>query len=306
MDRLRNLVESQQFSRELLDQLFITADDMRKNPGKYSDFMKGKIMVVFFYEESSRTRGSFQSAMLRLGGNVIATDDARFSSVAKGESFESTIMTISEQGDLLVLRHNEVGSSDLAAKLTDKPVINAGDGRGQHPTQALLDVYTIQRELGSVDGKRIAIVGDLANGRTVRSLAYLSSRYKDMHLTFVAPPRLRIGNDIKAHLVKNNVPFVEDTDLNKVLPDADVIYMTRIQKERMSAEDYNDSKGLYGIDERNLHLVRPDARVMHPLPYVEEIKLPLTTEMKDPRIAYFRQAHNGTFARMALLHHLFS
>lgn len=305
MERLKNLVESQQLSRGLLEELFLTANDMREKLGKYSDFARGKIMVVLFYEESTRTRLSFQSAMLRLGGNVIVTDNARaFSSVAKGESFEDTIRVVSAYGEAVVLRHDEVGSSNLAAQLIDKPVINAGDGRGQHPTQALLDVYTIQREFGSVDGKKIAIVGDLANGRTVRSLAYLCSKFKGIHLTFVSPPRLRIGNDIKAHLAEHNMPFIEEDDLNKVLPKADVIYMTRIQKERMSGDDYNASKGLYVIDESNLGLIRGEARIMHPLPHVEEIKLPISIEKRDPRIAYFRQAENGLYARMALLHHL--
>ena len=305
MERLKNLVRSQQFSRELLEHLFLLANKIRENPGNYRDVLSDKIMAVLFYEPSTRTKLSFESAMLKLGGNVIGTENAKeFSSAAKGESLEDSIRVVSAYCDVIVLRHNETGASELASQVAGVPVINAGDGRGQHPTQALLDVYTIQRELSTVDGRRIAVVGDLANGRTVRSLAYLCSKFNNISFTFVSPPNLKIGDDIKEHLIEHNVSFTEESDLNKVLPRADVIYMTRIQKERMTAEDYNASKGLYVIDESNLVLIRKDARIMHPLPHVEEINLPISVETTDARVAYFRQAENGLYVRMALLHHL--
>lgn len=262
-------------------------------------------MDIIFYESSTRTRKSFEVAMKMLGGQATVTENAKeFSSAAKGETLEDTVRVIEAYSDIIVLRHPDLGSSELASKLVDIPVINAGDGKGQHPTQALLDVYTIWKEFGKVDGLRVAMIGDLANGRTVRSLAYLSAKFNKMELTFVSPPNLNIGNDIKSYLIEHNLPFTEENDFNSVIPEVDVIYMTRIQKERMSPEDYNKSKGKYILNQKNLKLVRKDARILHPLPHVEEISLPITIEENDPRVAYFRQAENGLYTRMALLHHL--
>jgi aspartate carbamoyltransferase catalytic subunit len=302
MKKLNYLIESQQFDSELLFGLFKRADQLRVAP---SSSMRGKVLATLFYEPSTRTRLSFESAMLRLGGSVLSTENAKeFSSAIKGESMEDTARIVSAYADGIVIRHYEEGSSKLAAQVASKPVINAGDGRGQHPTQALLDLYTIYREIGRVDKFTIAMVGDLANGRTIRSLAYLLGKFKEIKIIFVSPSNLKVGADIKEYLSRHEVDFVEEDDLSKVLPTVDIIYMTRIQKERMSIEDYEKAKGKYVINTESLSLIKPSARIMHPLPHVDEISLPLEVESKDKRVAYFRQAENGLYVRMALLEHL--
>jgi aspartate carbamoyltransferase catalytic subunit len=257
-------------------------------------------MAALFYEPSTRTRLSFESAMLRLGGRTMGTDNAReFSSAAKGETLEDTIRIVSGYSDVIVLRHHEEGAARRAAAVSDVPVINAGDGKGQHPTQALLDLYTIKDELGSVDGVRVAMVGDLANGRTVRSLAYLLGKYRDVKITFVAPAAVGMRQDIKDHLDENGVDWVEEPDLDAVLGRVDVVYQTRIQKERFADEaEYQQVKGVYTITPREMSLLSPKAILMHPLPRVDEIDPSVDT---DPRAAYFRQARNGVQIRMALL-----
>jgi aspartate carbamoyltransferase catalytic subunit len=238
--------------------------------------------------------------MLRLGGRTIGTDNAReFSSAAKGETLEDTMRIVSGYADVIVLRHNEEGAARRAAAVSSVPVINAGDGPGQHPTQALLDLYTIRTELGHVDGLRIALVGDLANGRTVRSLTYLLSKFRDVAVCFVAPPQVAMRQDLKDHLDEHHVPWAETRDLGSVLPKVDVVYQTRIQKERFTSEAaYLEVKGVYRIDAQTMSLLRKDAIVMHPLPRVDEIAPEVDA---DPRAAYFRQARNGLFIRMALL-----
>jgi len=205
---------------------------------------------------------------------------------------------------VIVLRHNEEGAAKRAAGVSSVPIINAGDGPGQHPTQALLDLYTIRQELGRIDGIRVAMVGDLANGRTVRSLTYLLSKFKDIRVWFVAPPQVAMREDLKALLTENNVPWIETEDLDAVLPEVDVVYQTRIQKERFTDQKaYLALKGIYRIDIRSLGLMRKYAIVMHPLPRVDEIAPEVDA---DPRAAYFRQAHNGLHIRMALLNILLS
>ena len=298
--RLRHVVESQQFSRPLLEELLDRADEMKRQPHNFSGRLAGQVMAALFYEPSTRTRLSFEAAMLRLGGRTMGTDNAHeFSSAAKGETLEDTIRIVSGYADVIVLRHNEQGAAKRAAAVSSVPVINAGDGPGQHPTQALLDLYTIRDELGHVDGIRIAMVGDLANGRTVRSLTYLLSKFRDIRICFVAPPQVAMNDDIKVHLDEHHVPWVETEDLDAVLPQVDVIYQTRIQKERFSDEAaYLALKGIYRIDASTLGRMKKDAIVMHPLPRVDEI----ATEVDaDPRAAYFRQARNGLYIRMALL-----
>ncbi len=298
--RLRHIVESQQFSRALLEDLFVLADDMKSQPHRYSGRLKGQLMAALFYEPSTRTRLSFEAAMLRLGGRTMGTDNAReFSSAAKGETIEDTIRIVSGYADVIVLRHYEEGAARRASAASSVPVINAGDGPGQHPTQALLDLYTIRDEIGHVDGIRIAMVGDLANGRTVRSLTYLLSKFRDIRVCFVAPPQVAMRPDIKDHLDEHHVPWVETQDLDSVLPQVDVVYQTRIQKERFADEEsYRAVKGIYRIDERAMSLLRNSAIVMHPLPRVDEISPEIDA---DPRAAYFRQARNGMYIRMALL-----
>ena len=300
VSRLQHVIESQQFSRPLLEELLDRADDIKREPHKFSGRLNGRVMAALFYEPSTRTRLSFEAAMLRLGGDTMGTDNAReFSSASKGETLEDTIRIVSGYADVIVLRHNEEGAARRAAAVSTVPVINAGDGPGQHPTQALLDLYTIRDELGHIDGIRIAMVGDLANGRTVRSLTYLLSKFRDIRICFVAPPQVAMRDDIKDHLDEHHVPWVETQDLDAVLPQVDVIYQTRIQKERFSDEaSYLALKGVYRIDASTLAQMKKEAIVMHPLPRVDEIAPEVDA---DPRAAYFRQARNGLYMRMALL-----
>lgn len=298
--RLRHVIESQQFSRALLEELFARAEEMKREAHRFMGRLNGQVMAALFYEPSTRTRLSFEAAMLRLGGLTMGTDNAReFSSAAKGETLEDTIRIVSGYADVIVMRHNEEGAAKRAAAVSTVPIINAGDGPGQHPTQALLDLYTIRDELNRIDGIKVALVGDLANGRTVRSLTYLLSKFKDIKVWFVAPPPVRMRDDLKSHLDEHHIPWVETEDLDSVLPEVDVVYQTRIQKERFgSLEAYNAVKGVYRIDKRSLELMRKYAIVMHPLPRVDEIDPEVDD---DPRAAYFRQARNGLHIRMALL-----
>lgn len=299
---MKHIIESQQFSKEILFNLFKKADEMKIN---YTKSLNGKIMASLFYEPSTRTRLSFESAMQKLGGLVIGTENAReFSSAVKGESLEDSIRVISKYVDVIVLRHFNEGSAKIASNLSNVPIINAGDGKGQHPTQSLLDIYTIYKELNRIENIDIAIVGDLANGRTARSLCYLLAKFKNIKIIFVSPENLKMNDDIKNYLTKKNIKFKEEADLNKIISDIDIIYMTRIQKERMDSETYKKANGKYIINEENLKLVRDYARILHPLPHVEEINLPIDIENNDKRIAYFRQAENGLYVRMALLDHL--
>jgi aspartate carbamoyltransferase catalytic subunit len=258
-------------------------------------------MATLFYEPSTRTRFSFEAAMHRLGGRVMSTESAaEFSSVAKGETLEDTIRIMNGYADVIVLRHHELGSAKRAATVSHVPIMNAGDGAGQHPTQALLDLYTIRKEIGSIDGLQIAMVGDLAQGRTARSLAYLLSKYSNVKMYFVAPTVLKMKDDILAHLRERNVWYTEETELERVLPEVNVVYQTRIQKERFGDRiaDYEQCRGVYILDEQSLGLMKPNAIVMHPLPRLDEITMGVD---RDPRAAYFRQAQNGLYVRMALL-----
>ena len=299
---LHHVIEAQQFDVPTILHLIETTREMENvvSGGGTSQF-HGRIMATLFYEPSTRTRFSFESAMHRLGGSVVSTENAaEFSSVAKGETLEDTVRILNGYSDVLVLRHYEVGSAKRAASVSRIPVINAGDGAGQHPTQALLDLYTIHKEIGSIDGLRIAMVGDLAQGRTVRSLAYLLSKFQDIRIYFVAPPLLKMKEDILVHLREKGVWYTEETDLDKVLPEVNVVYQTRIQKERFGDRigDYEQCRGVYLISAESLRLMKADAIVMHPLPRLEEITMEVD---RDPRAAYFRQAQNGLYVRMALL-----
>ena len=302
MARLFHVIEAQQFDRKLLSEIFSATKEMEEVVSRYgSNILNRRIMATLFYEPSTRTRLSFEAAMQRLGGEVITTESAQeFSSAAKGETLEDTIRIVEGYSDVIVLRHYESGSARRAADVASVPIINAGDGPGQHPTQALLDMYTIQKELGRLDGLSVAMVGDLANGRTVRSLAYLLAKYKDIKLYFVAPPVVRMKDDIKAYLRRHKVPFEEEDDLLEVAQKVDVVYQTRIQRERFGdrIEDYEQARGKYIVDAKLMEVLPEHARVLHPLPRVDEI----TPEVdSDPRAAYFRQAHNGLYIRMAVL-----
>ncbi len=299
---LFHVIEAQQFDVPTLLHLIKTTQEMenvvaRGGTGEFSS----KIMAALFYEPSTRTRFSFETAMFRLGGKVISTENAsEFSSVAKGETLEDTVRILNGYADVLVIRHYEVGAAKRAASVSRVPVINAGDGAGQHPTQALLDLYTIHKEIGAIDGLRIAMVGDLAQGRTVRSLAYLLSKFQGIKIYFVAPPLLKMKEDILSHLQERNVWYTETTDLDKILPEVNVVYQTRIQKERFGDRiaDYEKCRGVYVINSESLRLMKSDSIIMHPLPRLDEITMEVDS---DPRAAYFRQAQNGLYLRMALL-----
>lgn len=301
--QLDDVIEAQQFDRETLNAIFEVARSMETIEGNSSgsQMLKGYLMATLFYEPSTRTRLSFESAMKRLGGDVLTTENAReFSSAAKGETLEDTIRTVEGYSDIIVMRHFESGAARRAAATASIPVINAGDGPGQHPTQALLDVYTIEREIGKLDGIRVGLVGDLANGRTVRSLAYLLAKYEDVKIYFVSPEVVKMKDDIKEYLTSKGVEWEESSDLMEVASKCDVVYQTRIQKERFGEkiDRYEAARGKYIVNQDVLKVMQKHAVVMHPLPRLDEITVDVDS---DPRAAYFRQAKNGLYIRMALL-----
>jgi len=293
---MHHLTKTQQFTRSSLDQLFALASELEK---KRDDSLKGKILASLFYEPSTRTRFSFESAMMRLGGNVLTVENARESSSdVKGETLEDTIRVMNCYADIIVLRHPEEGAAERAAKVSNIPVINAGDGTGQHPTQALLDLYTIHRELGRTDGVNIAIVGNLKYYRAARSLSYLLGKFNDIHLTLVSAPALRMRDDIKAYLKKHGVTFTETDDMLSAMKTADVIYQTRMQKEWMSPEEFQNLAGKYIITRPLADSMKKGAIIIHPLPRVGEIM----PEVDDsPHAVYFKQVGYGHSVRMALL-----
>jgi len=294
---MEHIIKAQHFNRELIEQIFLVANELEI---KTDNCLRGQIMASLFYEPSTRTRLSFESAMLRLGGNIISTENAReFSSAVKGETLEDTIRVVSNYVDIIVLRHFEAGASAKAVQVSHVPIVNAGDGAGQHPTQALLDLYTIKRELRKIDGITIAFVGDLKNGRTVRSLAYMLSKYRAITMYFISPKELKIGEDIKAYLEKHDVRYMESMSLNPIVSKCDVIYQTRIQKERFDdIHEYERLKGIYQIDKVLVENMKPYAILMHPLPRVDEI-LPEVDSLS--KAVYFKQTYYGLLVRMALL-----
>ncbi|KAM7252144.1 hypothetical protein ACFE04_024027 [Oxalis oulophora] len=349
--QLNDVIEAQQFDRDILSAIFGVAREMEKieknSPG--SQILKGYLMATLFYEPSTRTRLSFESAMKRLGGEVLTTENAReFSSAAKGETLEDSIRTVEGYSDIIVMRHFESGAAKRAAATAGIPIINAGDGPGQHPSQwkhfrfwkdetngckpqalenvmsrghtmnclvglvvvclqqdrcdvmALLDIYTIEREIGKLDGINVALVGDLANGRTVRSLAYLLAKYENVKIYFVSPDVVKMKDDIKNYLTSAGVEWEESTDLLEVASKCDVVYQTRIQKERFGEriDLYEEARGKYIVNKDVLKAMQKHAVVMHPLPRLDEITVDVDD---DPRAAYFRQAKNGLYIRMALL-----
>jgi aspartate carbamoyltransferase catalytic subunit len=301
---MEHFIESQQLTPEIIFEIFNIADEFKMDES-YEPILKDKIIATLFYEPSTRTRLSFETAVLRLGGKVITTENAKdFSSAVKGETIEDTARILSSYADAIVIRHYEEGSAKIASSVSKIPVINAGDGKGQHPTQALLDIYTIYKEIGRLEGLKIAIVGDLASGRTARSLCYLLGKFPGNEVIFLSPEHLKMKEDIKEYLTKHGVSFREEKNLDEVLPEVDVVYMTRIQKERITLDEYNNAKGKYVINSNNIGLLKKDSRILHPLPKIDEINLPVEVEQKDPRVAYFRQAENGLYIRMALLAYL--
>lgn len=299
---MKHIVAVEQFEREWILDLFAAADGMKSI--RASDRLLGdRILATLFYEPSTRTRLSFESAMLRLGGQVVSTENAReFSSAIKGETVEDTVRIVAGYADGIVIRHHEQGAAARAAAISPVPIINGGDGPGEHPTQALLDFYTIQDELGQLDNLKVALVGDLRFGRAVRSLALLFRLTHGVELLFVSPDAVPMGDDVRHALESAGVRFRDEPDLDAALREADVVYQTRIQRERFATpEEYHAAQGVYVIDEASMRQLGERAIVLHPLPRVDEISPEVDT---DPRAAYFRQARNGVFIRMALLHQL--
>ncbi|MBW5447679.1 aspartate carbamoyltransferase [Cohnella sp. CFH 77786] len=299
--KLYHVLGAKQFDRAELERLFAASQEMEGVVSAGGDKrLSGKIMTTLFFEASTRTRLSFESAMHRLGGSVIGTENAaQFSSAIKGETLEDTIRIVTGYSDVIVMRHTEIGAAKRAAKVAGIPVINAGDGAGEHPTQALLDAYTINKEFGRIDGLKIAMVGDLTYGRTVHSLSYILANYQDVMIYFIAPENVQIPGYVKQYLDEMGIRYQETNDLNAVAGSVDVVYQTRIQKERFpSVEEYEKAAGKYIIDLALLDRMRKDAIVLHPLPRAGEIAEEVDA---DPRAAYFRQAHNGLYIRMALI-----
>lgn len=296
----KDILSVKQFSRQDLEYIFGVAHEMREmvlRVGTF-DLLKGKILANLFYEPSTRTSSSFTSAMERLGGSLIPINEVHYSSVAKGESLPDTIRTLECYADVIVLRHPEIGASALAAKYAQKPIINAGDGVGEHPTQALLDLFTIYEELGEVDGLIVTMLGDLKYGRTVHSLARLLSLY-DVKINFVSPDILKIPSEIINEIEVNGTTQAEYHDLEVVVPETDVLYVTRVQKERFKdLAEYEKVKSAFVITPDTLNDAKERMIIMHPLPRVGEISMEVDD---DPRAAYFRQMEYGLYVRMALL-----
>lgn len=296
----KDILSVRQFSPEVLTYVFGVADEMRTLVDRFgsADLLQGKIMANLFYEPSTRTSSSFMAAMQRLGGQVIPINSVQFSSVSKGESLADTVRTLECYADVIVLRHPEVGAAANAAKWAHKPIINAGDGVGEHPTQALLDAYTIRQELGTMSGLTVGMLGDLRFGRTVHSLTRLLLN-SDVTFRFVSPRLLRMPEEIRQEVAGAGDVFTEHEDVHDVIGEVDVLYVTRVQKERFTdLSQYERVKGVYTITPELLKGAKDEMVVMHPLPRVGEI----TYEVDDdPRAAYFRQMQNGVYIRMALL-----
>jgi len=289
-----------QFSIDEIELILETAKryEQALTAGETIDDLQGKLLATLFFEPSTRTRLSFEAAMQRLGGSVVTVAEAKSSSAAKGESLHDTIKTVEGYADVIVLRHPQIGSAAEAAASTERPVLNAGDGAGQHPTQSLLDLYTIVKEQGKVDNLTIALAGDLKNGRTVHSLADLLSNY-DVNFLFVAPPALRMPGEVVERLRAKGIDVEETDDLSEAVKACDVLYMTRIQRERFEdPSEYDRLKNAYVLTRRMLEPAKDTLTVMHPLPRVNEI----ATDVDElPGAAYFRQVANGVPVRMALL-----
>ncbi len=297
----QDILSVSQFNRENMSYIFSKAQAMRAmvESDGMSDLLRGNVLTCLFYEPSTRTSASFIAAMQRLGGSVIPiTQGVQFSSVSKGETLADTVRTLEQYSDAIVLRHPDIGAAKIAADYADVPVINAGDGAGEHPTQALLDLFTIQQELGRIDGLKIAMVGDLRYGRTVHSLTKLLTQY-DVTLRFVSPEILRLPLVVMNEVIDAGIPVRETHDVADVIENADVLYVTRVQKERfVDMAQYEAVKDQHEITTELMTHAKERMVVMHPLPRVGEIHYAVDN---DPRAAYFRQVRNGMFIRMALL-----
>ena len=297
---MRHLMSPLDFSVEELDQLLNLAHDIELHPEKYAHACDGKKLATLFYEPSTRTRLSFEAAMLNLGGSVLGFSSAASSSASKGESVSDTIRMISCYADICAMRHPKEGAPLVASMASSIPVINAGDGGHQHPTQTLTDLLTIRSLKGRLDHFTIGLCGDLKFGRTVHSLVRALSRYEGVNFIFISPEELKVPDYIKEDVLEaNNIPYQEVERIEDVMPELDVLYMTRVQKERFfNEEDYVRLKDFYILNNQKMKLAKDDMIVMHPLPRVNEISVEVD---KDPRAAYFRQVQYGVYARMALI-----
>jgi aspartate carbamoyltransferase catalytic subunit len=306
MQKLKHIVSVKQLgNKKLLEQFFASAEQMERDDKLHTlpQSLRGRILATLFYEPSTRTRFSFEAAMQKLGGSVLTAENAKESSSAsKGESIADTVRIVSGYADAIVLRHYEEGTAALAAEASPIPVINAGDGIGEHPTQALADIYTIQKELGRVDGLKVTLIGDLLNGRTIHSLLPLLSLYRGVTITLVSPVQLRLPSKYTRYLKAKGVSFSETDKLAASIRAADVVYVTRVQRERFaSEEDYKLVKDAYVIDAKMADKLKSKAIIMHALPRVKEISPDVDANY---RAAYFRQAKNALYIRMALLAYL--
>ena len=297
---MRSLIDILDLSVEEIDDLIATACDIIDNPDKYAEACKRKKLATLFFEPSTRTRLSFEAAMLELGGSVIGFSAANNSSAAKGESVADTVKTISCYADIIAMRHPKEGAALVAANNASIPVINAGDGGHCHPTQTLADLFTIYREKGRLSDLTVGFCGDLKFGRTVHSLINALSRYTGIHIVLISPEELKLPSYVKKDVLqKNGIPYTQTTDLEGALPDLDILYMTRVQRERFfNEEDYLRLKDSYILDLKKLEKAKPDLCVMHPLPRVNEISVAVDD---DPRACYFKQVLGGKYMRMALI-----
>lgn len=297
---MRNIINILDLSTEEIDALIKQAADIKKDPSKYNEVCKHKILATLFFEPSTRTRLSFESAMLSLGGNTLGFADASSSSATKGESVADTISVVSGYADIIAMRHPKEGAPIVAAKHSLVPIINAGDGGHYHPTQTLTDLMTINEQKGGFDNLTIGFCGDLKFGRTVHSLIEAMSRYKGIRFVLISPPELKLPGFVKQEYIKDKgIEYVQCTSLEDVMGDLDILYMTRVQKERFfNEEDYLRLRDSYILTEQKLKYAKGDMCILHPLPRVNEIS---TAVDGDKRACYFKQAHNGRFVRMALI-----
>lgn len=297
---MRHLIDPMDLSVEEVDHLLVLAQDIIDNKEKYSEVCKGKKLATLFFEPSTRTRLSFEAAMMELGGNVLGFSSASSSSSTKGESVGDTVKIVSCYADIIAMRHYKEGAPMLASMKSDVPIINAGDGGHNHPTQTLADLLTIKREKGRLNNMTIGFCGDLMFGRTVHSLIKAMSRYEGIKFILISPDELKLPDYVRTEVIeKNNIPYEEISSLEDAIGSLDVLYMTRVQKERFFNEaDYIRLKDTYILDKSKLALARPDLSILHPLPRVNEISVEVDD---DPRACYFRQALNGKYVRMALI-----
>ena len=297
---MRSLIDILELSTEEIDELLRTAEDIIANPTKYSDKCRGKKLATLFFEPSTRTRLSFEAAMYELGGNVLSVSSAASSSASKGESMADTAKVISCYADIMAIRHPKEGAPLVASMNASIPVINAGDGGHNHPTQTLADLLTIYREKGRLDNLTVGFCGDLKFGRTVHSLIAAMSRYTGIKFVLVSPVELKVPSYIKKDIIVNNgITYVQTTDLESVMPELDILYMTRVQKERFfNEEDYLRLKDSYILTPEKLANAKKDLAILHPLPRVNEIAVAIDN---DPRACYFKQVYNGKIMRMSLI-----